>query len=73
MDAYLEFLQKRSDEIVTNDEKCKEINGKILQLEKDLLPMLSDEATEIYLKIEELVVERNTLAADLLIQKMKYT
>lgn len=73
MDAYLEFLQKRSDEIITNDKKCKEINTKILELEKTFLPMLSDEARCKYLEIEELVIERNTIAADLLIQKMKYT
>ena len=32
--AYQEFLQKRIDEIITKDERCCEINKRILELEK---------------------------------------
>jgi hypothetical protein len=54
MDAYQEFLQKRSDEIIANDEKCKEINSKILQLEKEIIPLLTDEAKRKFFEIEAL-------------------
>lgn len=55
--AFHEFIQKRCEEIKAEDKTCCRINSKILQLEKELLPMLSDEAKVKFLKIDELTLE----------------
>lgn len=64
--AYQEFLQKRIDEIITKDERCCEINKRILELEKELLILLPDNAKEKYLEIEELTTELTYLIPQLL-------
>jgi hypothetical protein len=55
--AYEEYVQNRSSEIIDNDEICITLNSKILRLEKELLPLLSQEAQAKYLKIDELSAE----------------
>ena len=55
--AFQEFLQKRCEEILTEDEKCINLNREILMLEKEILPMLSTESRDIFLKIDELALE----------------
>lgn len=64
--AFQEFLQKRIDEIITKDERCCEINKRILELEKELLILLPDNAKEKYLEIEELTTELTYLIPQLL-------
>jgi hypothetical protein len=64
--AYQGFLQKRIDEIITKDERCCEINKRILELEKELLILLPDNAKEKYLEIEELTTELTYLIPQLL-------
>ena len=55
--AFREFLQKRVEEKLLKDEVCIEINSQILQLEKELIPILSDEAKRKFFKIESLSSE----------------
>jgi hypothetical protein len=55
--AFQEFIQKRCEEIITNDEKCYKVNREILELEKELIPLLSKEAKDKFLKIDELTLE----------------
>ena len=64
--AFQEFLQKRIDEIIAKDERCCEINKRILELEKELLILLPDNAKEKYLEIEELTTELTYLIPQLL-------
>jgi hypothetical protein len=52
--AYREFLLKKSEENIAKDEKYIEINKKILQLERELIPILSPEAKRKYFEIEAL-------------------
>jgi len=67
--AFQEFLQKRCEEIISSDVECSRLNSKIIALEKELLSMMSNEAKEKYLEIEELIIERNTIVAVLLLQE----
>ena len=55
--AFQEFLQKRCEEIIANDGRCVNLNQEILALEREILPMLSQEAKVIFLKIDELTLE----------------
>jgi hypothetical protein len=55
--AFREFIQKRCDEIIENDERCISLNGKILKLEQELYPLLSEETLGMVLKIDELTLE----------------
>lgn len=55
--AYREFLQKRCEEKILEDERCIEINRKILQLENELIPILSAEAKRIFFEIDALTNE----------------
>jgi hypothetical protein len=55
--AFLEFIQKRCEEIIINDGMCYKINKEILELEKELLSLLSEEAKSKFLKIDELNLE----------------
>ena len=55
--SFQEFIQKRADEIIANDEHCVGLNREILRLEYKLLPLLSPEARDIFLKIDEFTME----------------
>lgn len=55
--AFQEFVQKRCEEITANDEICRKINKEILELEKELLPILSEEAKTKFFKIDEFTFE----------------
>jgi|LSQX01.2.fsa_nt_gb hypothetical protein len=52
--AFLEFLQKRCEEIITNDEECKNLTAEALQLEKKLYPLLGEEELRLTLEIDNL-------------------
>lgn len=57
MASYKEFLLKKNEETIASDEKYIEINNKILQLEKELIPILSLEAKRKFFEIEALTNE----------------
>jgi hypothetical protein len=52
--AFQEFLQKRSEEIITDDKVCQDINKELLALEKELLPTLSEESLKKVLRMDAL-------------------
>ena len=52
--AFQEFLRNVYEEKLLKDERCVEINRQILQLEKELIPILSDEAKMKFFEIESL-------------------
>ena len=56
-EASREFFIKMCDEKIANDEQCANLNRIILQLEKELLPLLSHEALDKFLRIDELNIE----------------
>jgi len=55
--AFQEFLQKRCEEIIENDERCISLNSKILKLEQELYPLLSEKTLGMVLKIDEFTLE----------------
>lgn len=68
--AYQEFLQKRVEEVLTKDEYYNKLDAKILEMEKEFLPMLPDKAKEKYLEIEELTMELRNHANLIIISKL---
>lgn len=68
--AFQEFLQKRVEEVLTKDEYYNKLDTKILEIEKEFLPMLSDKAKEKYLEIEELTMELRNHANLIIISKL---
>jgi hypothetical protein len=52
--AEMEFVIKRCEEILDNDSQYQQLNIKLLEMEKEIFPMLSDEAKAIFLKIDAL-------------------
>lgn len=52
--VFKEILQKSLESKITNDEKCKELNKKILQLEKELYPLLSKDFLNKVMEIDSL-------------------
>ena len=55
--AFDEFLAKRCEEILENDEFYININHDILKIEQELLPLLTHEALNKFLKIDELSIK----------------
>ena len=55
--AFREFLQKRCEEILLNDERYAKINQAILNLEDEICAMLSTEAINKFVCLESLVAE----------------
>lgn len=55
--AYEEYIQNRTCEIIESDEVCNKLNSEILILEKELWPLLSQEAQAKYLKIDRFSAE----------------
>jgi hypothetical protein len=55
--VFQEFLQKRCEEIVKYDGECQKINREILELEKELFPILPKDILGKVLKIDELTME----------------
>ena len=52
--AFEEFVQKRIEEIIVEDEECRIINEKILSIEKEFVPYLPAELKKKILEIDEL-------------------
>jgi hypothetical protein len=52
--AFQEFLQKRCEEITTNDEECKKINEQILRVEDEIKSLISGDLLEKFDEYGEL-------------------
>jgi hypothetical protein len=52
--AFEEFVQKRCEEIIAEDKECNAINKKILNIEKELMPLLPVELKNKLLEIDRL-------------------
>jgi hypothetical protein len=55
--AFQEFLQKRGEEIMANDDEYQFINKKILSIEKGFFPLLSPDLMKKYLEIDNLTFQ----------------
>ena len=63
------FIRRMLDETIEKDEQYIKINHEILRLEKELLPLLTPDARNTYLKIDELVSKQDELVSSILYRK----
>lgn len=69
MGALEDFIIKRCEEILQNDEKSQKYNQKISELENQFKAKLTPELRKEYNKLEELTVEANTYNETLIYSK----
>jgi hypothetical protein len=56
--AFQEFLQKRCEEITANDDTHKELNKKLIKLDKSLKSIMSPEAYKIFMEYESISIRQ---------------
>ena len=64
--VFRELIHATIDVAIGSNEQYACLGNTILQLEKELLPMLSSEAKEKYLKIDSLVSEQMEAASEIM-------
>ena len=52
-----EYTCKRLDEMISEDKECMSINKQLLDIEKEIMPVLSSELEKKFLKIDRLNFE----------------
>lgn len=60
MSALQQYIYKRCEEILQNDEISQEYNKRISELEKQFKSKLTPELIKEYNKLEELIIEAST-------------
>lgn len=57
--AFEEFVMKRCEEIINNDQECRQLSCKVTEKIKELKETLSNEQIKIFLEYESLDSELN--------------
>ncbi len=60
-ESFRNFVSARCEEILRDDKEFKKLNSDILKIEAELMSLLNEEQTEIFLKYEEAISKYESL------------